>query len=61
MSQRVICPHCSEKVSVEIDRKVLRTREKIGSINDGFDRSAVCSECEEKFACKIKDPTRRRR
>ncbi|OIB59216.1 hypothetical protein [Natrialba sp. SSL1] len=56
MSQRVICPHCSTKVSIDIDRKVLRTRKKTGSIRDGYDRSATCAECEEKFACKVEDP-----
>ncbi|AFZ73693.1 hypothetical protein [Natronobacterium gregoryi] len=61
MKQKVICPHCSEKVSIDVDRKVLRTRGRIGSVNDGYDRSAVCPDCDEKFACKVEDPTRRRR
>ena len=56
MSQKVVCPHCSEQVYVEIDRTVLRTRKKIGSLTDGYDRSAVCPDCDEKFACKIDDP-----
>ena len=59
MSQHVICPHCDEKISVDIDRKVLRTRDKIGSLTDGYDRSATCSDCGEKFACKIEDPLSR--
>ncbi|OVE83159.1 hypothetical protein [Natronolimnobius baerhuensis] len=61
MTQRVICPHCSEKIPVDIKRKVLQTRTKPGTLRDDFDRSAVCSKCDEKFACKLKDPMRRRR
>ncbi|ADD03907.1 uncharacterized protein Nmag_0316 [Natrialba magadii ATCC 43099] len=58
MSQRVICPHCSTKTAVEITRTVLRTRERTGSLRDGYDRSATCDECEETFACKVEDPLR---
>lgn len=56
MSQRVICPHCETKVGIDINRTVLRTRERTGSLTDGYDRSATCGECGEKFACKVENP-----
>ncbi|WP_049926854.1 hypothetical protein [Halopiger goleimassiliensis] len=59
MAQKVVCPHCSDRVYVDIDFKVLRTRKKVGSLTDGFDRSAQCPDCGEKFACKIEDPLAR--
>ncbi|THE63561.1 hypothetical protein D8Y22_17205 [Salinadaptatus halalkaliphilus] len=59
MAQKVVCPHCSEQVFIDIDRKVLRTRQKIGSVTDSFDRSATCPDCSETFACKIDDPLAR--
>ena len=61
MSQRVRCPHCSEKTYVDLNRKVLRTKGEVGRLNDGYDRTGTCSKCGEKFACKMADPTRRRR
>ncbi|AEH35507.1 MULTISPECIES: hypothetical protein [Halopiger] len=61
MSQRVVCPHCSEKTFVDINRKVQRTKTEVGTLNDGYDRSGTCSKCGEKFACKVADPSRQRR
>ncbi|WP_202911834.1 hypothetical protein [Natrialba swarupiae] len=52
MSQRVICPHCSESVDVDIDMTVTGTSKAVGSLKDGFARSASCSSCGETFSCK---------
>ncbi|WP_195893109.1 hypothetical protein [Halopiger djelfimassiliensis] len=52
MSQRVVCPHCSERTSVDIDMTVTRTSERVGSLAEGFAKSATCSSCGEDFSCK---------
>ncbi len=52
MSQRVVCPHCSEKTTVDIEMKVLKTSEYVGSLTKGYSRSATCAKCKEDFSCK---------
>lgn len=56
MEQDVNCPHCSETVTVEMQWMILRTRKKPPSVLDDFDKSTVCPECDEKFACKTDTP-----
>ncbi|RQG96236.1 CpXC domain-containing protein [Natrarchaeobius oligotrophus] len=52
MSQRVVCPHCSESTYVDIKMTVTRTSKAVGSLKEGFAKSATCSSCGEKFSCK---------
>lgn len=56
MAQEANCPHCSEDVMVDMDWTVLRTRKKPPSVTSDFSKSAVCTECGEKFACKVDTP-----
>lgn len=56
MTEKAVCPHCSEHIDVDVDWKILQTRKKPPTLTDDFDKGATCSECGEKFACKLDTP-----